>query len=388
MATTNLVYTNPQKQNANKIDNSNRFKINQQALNMIAKNPSLGIGYIIGNMLGENYWGRKRAKTMQKADRYGRGEDGAIGADENGVYGAKNGNAQKPYYEGKSGTDWSAYNNALDSIPRTPAQANKPAVTLDNASTTGGMQTVGDYWNKMNNNSGYNPGNTTLFTNGVRDINNVIPGGVAGNAIGADANGVYGVPGANPGVFVDTARGIYPQALQNANPGVYIDTAQGIYPGSTPQATTPAPMPYTADQLQQIKDYGGFTPDELQRMGAGELNAPQAESSSGSNNGLLGSVVNAAINAAAQEQNSPPATPIAPNPAPTPDQLRAMKGDAPAPDVYDYVPGYASPQDLNSGQAYLDDYRQRGAIDFSTLGNALSALVAPFERSKKRATGR
>lgn len=387
MATTNLVYTNPQKQNANKVNNSNRFKINQQALNMVAKNPTLGIGYIIGSMLGENYWGNKRSKRIEQADKYGRGE-GAIGADQSGTYGANNSNTQKPYYEGKSGTDWSAYNNALDSVPRTPAQANKPAVTLDNASTTGGMQTVGDYWNRMNNNSGYNPGNTTLFTNGVRDIDNVIPGGVAGNAIGADANGVYGVPGANPGVFVDTARGIYPQAQQNANPGVYVDTAQGIYPGSAPQAATPAPMPYTADQLQQIKDYGGFTPAELQRMGAGELNAPQAESFSGSNNGLLGSVVNAAINAAAQEQNSPPATPIAPNPAPTPDQLRAMKGDAPAPDVYDYVPGYASPQDLNSGQAYLDDYRQRGAIDFSTLGNALSALVAPFERSKKRATGR
>lgn len=381
MATTNLVYTNPQKQNANRIDNSNRFKINQQALNMIAKNPTLGIGYIIGSMLGENYWGNKRNKRIEQADRYGRGE-GAIGADENGVYGVNNnGNAQKPYYEGKSGTDWSAYNNALDSVPRTPAQANKSAVTLDNASTTGGMQTVGDYWNRMNNNSGYNPGNTTLFTNGVRDINNVIPGGVAGNAIGADANGVYGVPGANPGVFVDTARGIYPGV---AGAGSAFSVA------NFPQKPGNMPTPYTDDQLKQIAGQN-FTPEEQSRMMTADeqarmnaLTQPPAQESSSGGSGLLGSVVNTIANEAVREQTPPPAAPIAPNS----DQMRAIKGDTPAPEVYDYVPGYANPQDLNSGQAYLDDYRRRGAIDFSTLGNALSALVAPFERSKKRATGR
>jgi len=378
MATTNLVYTNPQKQNANRVDNSNRFKINQQALNMIAKNPTLGIGYIIGSMLGENYWGRKRAKTMQKADRYGRGEDGAIGADENGVYGVNNnGNAQKPYYEGKSGTDWSAYNNALDSIPRTPAQANKPAVTLDNASTTGGMQTVGDYWNKMNNNSGYNPGNTTLFTNGVRDINNVIPGGVAGNAIGADANGVYGVPGANPGVFVDTARGIYP-GTAGAGSAPSADNIPRSPQTAAPNPN-PTPIPYTPEQLQQIKDYGGFTPAELQRMGAGELNAPQTESSSGGG-GAIGSAISNAINAATQEQTPPPA---AQNPAPTPDQMRALKGDAPAPEVYDYVPGYATPQEMgNGGNSIREALNNQGLLGW--IGSAISDWQSNVNRRNRR----
>ena len=303
--------------NLNPKSEDTRFKVNNNILRMMQANPALGIGYLIGNALGENYWGRKRAKTSQEAhDNTVNGYN--IQRDSNGnVTSISAGSAPS------SNSEWTARNAALDAyknsdtgrnmyqgrssapsadnVPRTPQQSNTSGVTMNN---NGGTRSVADAWRDMTNNSGYNPGNTTLFTNGVRDMGNVIPGGVAGPAIGADANGVYGVPGANPGVIVDTARGIYPGVAGTGS----APSADNIprSPQTAAPNPNPTPIPYTPEQLQQIKDYGGFTPDELQRMGAGELNAPQTESSSGGS-GLLGSVVNAAVNAATQ-----PSTPAAP----------------------------------------------------------------------------
>ena len=375
MANTNITYNNPYKKFQNQ-----RFKINNDAVRIMAQNPALGIGYTLGYMLGDNYWGKKRNKSAQAAhdsvmngvssgddmdaknkalDTYMNTASGqGVGADANGVYGVPN----TPEGIGANA-------NGVYGIPRTPQQSNTSGVTIGNVNNGGGISSVADAWNQMANNSSYNTGNTTLYTNGARDLSNVMPAGGqvlyqgrndAPVSIGADANGVYGVPGTGSAPSADNI----PRSPQTAAPN-----------------PNPTPIPYTPEQLQQIRDYGGFTPEELQRMGAGELNTPPpAESSSGAG-GLLGSVVNTAI----REQAQPPA---AQNPAPTADQMRAIKGDAPAPEVYDYVPGYATPQDMNSGQAYLDDYRRRGSIDMSTLKNALSALVAPFDRSKKRATGR
>lgn len=320
--------------NLNPKSEDTRFKVNNNILRMMQANPALGIGYLIGNALGENYWGRKRAKTSQEAhDNTMNGYN--IQRDSNGnITNISAGSAPS------SNSEWTARNAALDAyknsdtgrnmyqgrssapsadnIPRTPQQSNTSGVTMNN---NGGIRSVDDYWRNMNNASGYNPGNTTLFTNGVRNMNNVIPGGVVGPAIGADANGVYGVPGANPGVVVDTARGIYP-GVAGAGSAPSADNIPRSPQTAAPNPN-PTPIPYTPEQLQQIKDYGGFTPDELQRMGAGELNAPQTESSSGGS-GLLGSVVNAAVNAATQEQAPAPA---APTPTPTADQMRAIKGD-------------------------------------------------------------
>jgi hypothetical protein len=305
---------------------------------MMNTNPALGIGYLIGNAMGENYWGKKRAKTEQDADKKFWDDYMAkhgIGANENGVYGVNNNGAvndlgrsvgsmspmerraqimtdMRDYLksQGKtSGTvrpsevaEWKARNNILNNMgnnnaPRTPQQNNTSGVTVGNVDNGGGVSSVADGWNRMANGSGYNPGNTTMFTNGTRDL---------GNVIGADANGEFGrMAGLHPGVIIDTARGIYPAA----RPGTYIDTSRGIYmdssqntPSAAPQATTlagpgygdvlglkkdgvyfpmnrpnPAPIPYTAEQLQQIQNYGGFTPEELQRMGAGELVAPAAQ---------------------------------------------------------------------------------------------------------------
>ena len=325
--------------NLNPKSEDTRYKINNNILRMMQANPALGMGYLIGNALGENYWGRKRAKSERKADAdtlasYGlkRDENGnivsvgsspapnAIGASANGVTGVQNISAPS------SNSEWAARNAALDAyrnsdtgrnmyqgrsaapsadnIPRTPQQSNTSGVTLNNVGNGGGTNSVSDYWNGMNNASGYNPGNTTLFTNGVRNMNNVIPGAVAGNAIGADASGVYGVPGANSGVVVDTARGIYPGAV-SVGSAPSVDNIPRSPQTAAPNPN-PTPIPYTPEQLQQIKNYGGFTPEELQRMGAGELNAPKPEASSGGS-GLLGSVVNAAVNAATQ-----PSTPAAP----------------------------------------------------------------------------
>lgn len=368
MANTTITYNNPNRPNANKVDNSNRFKINNAALNMMARNPSLGIGYIIGNMLGENYWGKKRNKSSQDAvdDFY---KKNGIGADSNGVYGVNNSNAKTPSYEGRSGViDWDSMNKALDNIPRTPQQANKPAVTTENAGTTGGVPTVADAWNNMVNGSAYNPGNTTLFTNGARNM---------GNVIGADANGVYGVPGANPGVFIDTAKGIYSGGSQQpANPGVYIDTAKGIYPGGSQQDEQPAgPTPYTDDQLRQIQGQN-FTAEELAKMASpDELarmvvmmrgGAPVAQAPAQAGGGLLSPVANSIASSASQNVSSGE-VPLTMAPANTSaDDMRLLKGDSPSPTVYDYSPGYTNPQDmtnLSEGQAYYDDYRRRGSLN-------------------------
>ena len=225
MANTTITYNNPNRANANKVDNSNRFKINQQVLNMIARNPSLGMGYLIGSALGENYWGRKRNKSSQNAHDYAM--NGSVGADSNGVYGADNSNGAVKY-QGRPDVDWSAYNKALDSVPRTPAQANKPAVTLENAGAGGGVPSVADAWNNMANGSAYNYGGTPLYTGGVRNL---------GNVIGADENGLVGV------------------SPVNSAPSV----------ANFPQKPGNMPTPYTDDQLRQIAAQN-FTPDELSRM--------------------------------------------------------------------------------------------------------------------------
>ena len=291
MANTTITYNNPNRPNANKVDNSNRFKINNAALNMMARNPSLGIGYIIGSMLGENYWGNKRNKRSQEAvDDFNKKH--GIGADANGVYGVNNGNGAVKY-QGRQDVDWDSMNKALDNIPRTPQQANKPAVTTENAGTTGGVPTVADAWNNMVNGSAYNPGNTTLFTNGVRNM---------GNVIGADANGVYGVPG----VIGADANGVYGIPTGSSAP-----SAANIprSPQTAVPNPNPAPIPYTAEQLAQIRAYGGFTPEELQRMGAAELIAPPPTAAPASapasvDTGLLASAV-----ANAASSTLPPASP-------------------------------------------------------------------------------
>ena len=331
-----------------------RYKINNNILRVMNANPSLGIGYIIGNAMGENYWGRKRAKSERSADndtlaRFGLQRDAngnvvsagtgsapnAIGANANGVTGVPGSSAPS------SNSEWASRNAALEAyrnsdtgrnmyegrpstpgtigvdatgvygVPRTPQQSNTSGVTIGNVNNGGGISSVADAWNQMANNSSYNPGNTTLYTNGARDLSNVMPAGgqvlYQGRnnvpvSIGADANGVYGVPSAPVGIGANE-NGVY--GIPGAGSAPSADNIPRSPQTAAPNPN-PTPIPYTPEQLQQIKDYGGFTPDELQRMGAGELNAPRTESSSGGS-GLLGSVVNAAVNAATQ-----PSTPAAP----------------------------------------------------------------------------
>ena len=211
-----------------------RYKVNNNILRMMNANPYLGIGYLIGNAIGENYFGNKRNKSMNNADKFAR--NGSVGANENGVYGTENNTPRGRVYA--QGTDWNEMNKALDNIPRTPQQNNQKPITL----TDNGVQSVNQAWQNMANGSAYNPGNTTLFTNGVRNMGNVMPE-------------------VNSGVIVDTAKGIYP----GANPGVYIDTARGIYPGGSQDTRPAAPTPYTDDQLRQIMGQN-FTQEELAKM--------------------------------------------------------------------------------------------------------------------------
>ena len=262
----------------------NRYKINNNILRMMNTNPALGTGYIIGSMLGENYWGRKRAKTRQGVKDAWDKQNGSVGADANGTYGTskepnyydnmnkaldeyKNNPNGKVLYSG-SGNNSSNSNpgvyidTAKGVYPQTPQQANKPAVTTENAGSGGGVPGVMDAWNNMNNASMYNAGNTGLYTNGARNL---------GNVIGADANGLIGVSPAAP-----SAANI-PRSPQTKAPN-----------------PNPTPIPYTPEQLAQIQAYGKFTPEELKRMGAGELVAPpvQAVAPAPSGGGILTNVVN------------------------------------------------------------------------------------------------
>ena len=204
MATTNMVYTNPQKQSASKVDNSNRFKVNEKMLALMAKNPTLGIGYVIGSMLGENYFGKKRAKSTTNA--VGKGEIAGNGGTEQTATGAvdwdKMNQILNAYTGGNNAMNTPSVANATNqqqgwvaspgqgvsvsaapapvaapAVPQTPQQANAPAVTLNNAGAMGGVPTAQDQWAQMQNGNNENAGITAMFTNGVRNLDNVLPAG-------------------------------------------------------------------------------------------------------------------------------------------------------------------------------------------------------------------
>ena len=326
-----------------------RYKVNSAIIRMMNANPTMGLGYLIGNAIGENYFGKKRAKTAQEAnDNVMNG----IGADEkNGVTGVPSsaGNRGNDYYssmnkafdEYRNGSNGRVLYEGLNSnTPRTPQQNNTSGVTVGNVDNGGGVTSVADAWNKMSNGSAYNPGNTTMFTNGTRDL---------GNVIGADANGVYGVPGANHGVIVDTARGIYTGAAQQPeNPGVYIDTAKGIYPGSS-QATQPAgPTPYTDDQLRQIQGQNFSaeelakmaSPDELARMIVMMRNGAPAAQAPVQGGGILTSAAN-------RYSGVDDVKPPAPQGRPVYSGVDDEK--------YDYIGGEGSAQDIINAAKNRDD---------------------------------
>ena len=267
----------------------NRYKINNNILRMMNTNPALGTGYLIGSMLGENYWGRKRAKTRQGVKDAWDKQNGSVGADANGTYGT----SKEPNYYDNMNKALDEYKNNPNgkvlysgSSVQTPQQANKPAVTTENAGNGGGVPGVMDAWNNMNNASMYNAGNTAMYTNGARNL---------GNVIGADANGLIGVSPAAP-----SAANI-PRSPQTAAPN-----------------PNPTPIPYTAEQLQQIRDYGGFTPEELRRAGA-EAAIPQAP-------------VSVAVPTEASDPSGGVLTAIANNAQAsyTPNEIRGLEGNVPA----------------------------------------------------------
>jgi len=353
-----------------------RYKVNNAIIRMMNANPTMGLGYLIGNAIGENYFEKKRAKTSQEAnDNVMNG----IGADEkNGVTGVPSsaGNRGNDYYssmnkafdEYRNGSNGKVlYEGRNNNAPRTPQQNNTSGVTVGNVDNGGGVSSVADAWNKMANGSGYNPGNTTMFTNGTRDL---------GNVIGADANGEFGrMAGLHPGVIIDTARGIYPAA----RPGTYIDTSRGIYMDSSqntpaggsapsaanfPQKPANGPAPYTDDQLRQIQGQNFSaeelakmaSPDELARMvvmmrgGAPAAQAPEqvAAASSGgyapTNASPASSGIAAVMNNAANE--TPAATaPIVADAVPNASDLRihGNTGQGGGGQAWGPVPEYVDP---------------------------------------------
>lgn len=279
-----------------------RFKVNNNILKMMYANPTLGIGYLIGNALGENYFGKKRAKSSQEANDAQ--FKGSVGADEkNGVYGTGNkkdgyyktmneamqqyqGNGGKVLYEGRTTAtpDGVVVDTEKGIYPRTPQQNNQSGITIGNVGNGGGVTSVADAWNKMNNGSTYNYGGTPIANpTGPRNLDNVI----SDDVLGLKQNGAY-------------------------------------FPMNSP---APAPMSYTPEQLAQIQAYGKFSPEELQRMGAGQLATPSAPAESGDGSGLLGAIVDVAAQAAAADEAANTPAPQNPQNAPNADQLRLLKGD-------------------------------------------------------------
>lgn len=292
----------------------NRYKINNNILRMMNTNPALGTGYLIGSMLGENYWGKKRAKTRQETrDKFFGNQSGSVGADANGTYGTSKepnyyDNMNKALEEYKNTPNGNVLysgsgNNSSNSnpgvyidtakgiYPQTPQQANKPAVTTENAGNGGGVPTPADHWNNIMNGSTYNPGSTGMYTNGARNL---------GNVIGADANGVYGV---NSGPVI----GANENGLIGVPNGGSAPSAANIprSPQTKAPNPNPAPIPYTPEQLAQIQAYGKFTPEELKRMGAGELVAPPVQAAAPApSGGVLTAVANNAARGYVPEEEA------------------------------------------------------------------------------------
>ena len=244
---------------------------------MFRANPYFAAGAILGQGLGTDYWERKEKKRTKGLDdawkKYlesqGVSSGNSIGADEKkGVNGVPEsaGNKSNDYYasmnkafdEYRNGDNGRVlYEGRNSNAPKTPQQNNTSGVTVGNVDNGGGVTSVADAWNKMANGSGYNPGNTTMFTNGARNL---------GNVIGADANGVYGVPG----VIGADANGVYGIPGGGSAPSA---TNIPRSPQTAAPNPNPTPIPYTAEQLAQIQAQG-YSPEELQRMGAAELIAP------------------------------------------------------------------------------------------------------------------
>lgn len=286
----------------------NRYKVNTNILRMMQANPALGTGYIIGSMLGENYWGKKRAKSFKEGDRKGRGEDGSIGADANGTYGT---NSNTPASSSNNGGYYDSMNKALEeyknnpngkvlyggyrdlmgssNVP-TPQQANKPAVTTENAGNGGGVPTPADHWNNIMNASTYNPGSTGMYTNGARNL---------GNVIGADANGVYGV---NSGPVI----GANENGLIGVTPA---SSAPSV--ANFPQKPANGPAPYTDDQLRQIQGQN-FTAEELAKMASPQELARMVVMARGGAAPAGGGVLTSAAERYAPATPAAPAAPQAP----------------------------------------------------------------------------
>lgn len=278
---------------------------------MMAQNPTLGIGYLIGSALGENYWGKKRANSTQKAaddalNEYNKnlpantsGEmdwdaankileayaGNANPTTNNRVADAMNqksgwfvspeqavanqdaaaqqtttaeastnaaNNAANPKgsqydfsdampaqansyhlgdYSDTIGTevvgdrsDWERQyakqamgligGNPQYFAPPTPQQANAPAITMDNAGVLGGATTMQDAWEQMKNSGTFNNGNTGYFTNGIRNLDNVVTTGTQAPAPSpapaAPAQAGVNYVGTEP--FIDKQAQIYMQA--------------------------------------------------------------------------------------------------------------------------------------------------------------------------------
>ena len=335
-----------------------RYKVNNAIIRMMNANPYLGVGYLIGNALGENYWGRKQNKTgNDTVDRFYKEHGipkGSVGADAtNGVYGTNNNSTvneamneagrsagsmspmerraktltdMRDYLksQGKtSGTvrpsevaEWKAKNDILNSMsngaeaaaarnlyPKTPAQNNQAGITVGNVGNGGGVTSVADAWSKMTNGSAYNYGGTPIANpTGARDL---------GNVIGVDANGVYGVRPA--GSIGADANGVY--GVGNAAPSV------ASFP-TRPQAAPPAAIPYTAEQLAQIQAQG-YSPEELRRMGAGSLVAPAAAAASAQGGGYVAPATGGNVTVA------PGGNEVSPSSLAYGNEMRGLEGNVP-----------------------------------------------------------
>lgn len=167
------------RQSANRVD----------LLQNMQRDPATTTGYIIGTMLGNDYWGKKRARSAAEAVANTEpGTGSGLGSTDwqqaNAILqnlgsspapGAAENSALEAYNNSQQGNV--LYSPTVTEAPKTPQQEGKTPITLNNAGLFGGLETPADTYNKMANQTTYNPGNTALFTNGIRDLSNVAGNG-------------------------------------------------------------------------------------------------------------------------------------------------------------------------------------------------------------------
>lgn len=238
-------------------------------LQAMQKDPATTTGYIIGTMLGNDYWGKKRARSA--AEAVNATEPGATDWQQaNGILDTVASNLP-PVTSNVSAAD--AYKNEQPAgnvlySPEitTPQQRGQAPVTPENAGLLGGLKDPNEMYRDMERQTTFNPGNTGFFTNGIRDLSNVI---------GGKPNTLPVLPANNP-TGAETVTQLAEQgasqpfnAQQRMNSAIqYLMDKKGY----SPEDAAAILNPYMAGwQEREAQENKAAADNIMQQLGSGEL---------------------------------------------------------------------------------------------------------------------